>query len=232
MFSSYGVEPGDRSGLIAAMPEAHKAFLRDLARAPRRPTPTPCAHTYAIAVASAISHWRCRSRMSPRPLVHAALLQSRPSFAHRLLLLMPRCACITQAWMRSFPFLDESTGEPCDLLAVHAGLDASERLSSQVDLALTKAAERHWLEIFQGRSNVAGRHPEVPETTVVASGHHGGSLVLEPGRVILDTMGGYAERPFTGLVVRGRDPGGWQTVRDEDETSPSAPGGGGEQTAK
>lgn len=117
--------------------------------------------------------------------------------------------------MRLLPFMDEH-GQPAELLAVHAGLDGAERAASQVDAALSRAADRHWLEFLQGRGNVMPAHPELPPSTVVVSGHHGGKLVLEERRVILDTMGGYADRPFTALVMRGRGKGTWRTVRDVD----------------
>lgn len=118
--------------------------------------------------------------------------------------------------MRFVPFRDEH-GQPAEVLAVHAGLDGAERLSAQVDTALMRSADRHWVEFLQGRGNVVGVHPELPESTVLASGHHGGKLLLDGRRIILDTMGGYADRPFTALVMRGKDPTTWQTIRDDDD---------------
>lgn len=117
--------------------------------------------------------------------------------------------------MRFVPFADED-GNPAEVLAVHAGLDGAERLSAQVDAAMMRSADRHRVQCLQGRGNVVGMHPELPESTVLASGHHR-RLVLEGRRVVLDTMGGFADRPFTAVVMRGKDPSKWETVTDIDQ---------------
>lgn len=89
------------------------------------------------------------------------------------------------------------------LIAVHAGLDTSSCLDGQLRVLLDRDDSEPWIEPLQGRGNVLGLHPELPDNVVLVSGHHG-SLRVSGRRMIIDTCGGFDEQPLSAMCLPGQ----------------------------
>jgi hypothetical protein len=133
-FMSFGVAPGDRAGLLAAMPDSHKTLLSSL--------------EFVVEIEGVV---------------------------------------------------DDHNSEVDTILAVHAGLESDSPLEGQMAGLRRRLVDRKWLEPLQGRSNVLASPPDTPNNVLIVSGHHG-MVKIEPNRVILDSCGGYDDRPLAALV--------------------------------
>jgi hypothetical protein len=98
-FESYGVEFGDRGGLLAALPEAHKAFLRGLDFAHECALPLACAFT-PLACATAVAEGGQGARVEEEPArrlvaLHAGL-DEREGMDAQLARMAARDACASR----------------------------------------------------------------------------------------------------------------------------------------
>lgn len=134
-FSSYGVNMGDRDGLLAAMPENHKALLASM--------------EFVVEI-DGVSD-------DENPIIDA-------------------------------------------LIGIHAGLESDITVNEQLVALRAKVVTAQWLEGLQGRANVLPAHPELPESILAVSGHHG-FVKLGKNRIIIDGCAGYEDRPLAAVVL-------------------------------
>ena len=135
---------------------------------------------------------------------------------HRATLASRRHARLSRALLSSLEFVveiegvvDDHNSEVDTILAVHAGLESDSPLEGQMAGLRRRLVDRKWLEPLQGRSNVLASPPDTPNNVLIVSGHHG-VVKIEPNRVILDSCGGYDDRPLGAgfperLLVEGGD---------------------------
>ena len=131
-FMSFGVAPGDRAGLLAAMPDSHKTLLSSL--------------EFVVEIEGVVD-------IITRSGYHIGR------------------ACWTGV-----------------------GFAVGGQMAGPENDSWTE-----WLEPLQGRSNVLASPPDTPNNVLIVSGHHG-VVKIEPNRVILDSCGGYDDRPLAALV--------------------------------
>lgn len=89
------------------------------------------------------------------------------------------------------------------LIAVHAGLESSLSLEEQFDILSARNASSAWIEPLQGRRNVWNVPEQLPDDTLLASGHHG-TFSISERRLIIDSCGGYDDRPLSAVILPGR----------------------------
>lgn len=98
------------------------------------------------------------------------------------------------------------------LIAVHAGLDKSKPVESQLKILRGRDVTVPWIETLSGRKSVWDTPPELVEQGVlVVSGHHG-TLHIDKLRLIIDEGGGYPQLPIAAIVLPSRI-----IVRDTDD---------------
>jgi len=88
------------------------------------------------------------------------------------------------------------------LIAVHAGLESSSSVDEQVSALTRRDASKPWIEPLQGRRNVWDVPDDLPNDTLIASGHHG-AMSISKRRLIIDSCGGYDERLLSAVILPG-----------------------------
>lgn len=116
------------------------------------------------------------------------------------------------AWVYEQDEIDDEVFGYKRLIAVHAGLEKSKSVESQLKILHEKDVRLPRVEPFSGRKNVWDTPLELAEEGVlVVSGHHG-TIHIDKLRLIIDEGGGLSHLPIAAIILPLR-----VMVRDTDD---------------